>query len=95
VLRWYAGLETRDDELWLHPVLPAELARTAFEILYRGQPISIEITHTHLRLHLYPCAADPIQVCIHDEVTTLSPGQTHQVSLPMEPAVRHTLVLPE
>jgi hypothetical protein len=37
ILRCFAGLETRDDVLWLHPVLPPELTRAEFTILYHGQ----------------------------------------------------------
>ncbi|WP_454860689.1 glycosyl hydrolase family 65 protein [Promicromonospora soli] len=41
VLRCFAGLETRDDVLWLHPVLPPEISRAEFQILYRGQRVRV------------------------------------------------------
>jgi Glycosyl hydrolase family 65 central catalytic domain/Glycosyl hydrolase family 65, C-terminal domain len=44
VLRCFAGLESRDDLLWLHPVLPPELSRAEFSIPYRGQQIKVELT---------------------------------------------------
>lgn len=82
ILRCYAGLEIRGDVLWLHPVLPPELPRAAFDLLYRGQPVGVEITPRRLRLRLRRCAAAPIQVGINGNVITLSAGQVHDVPLP-------------
>ncbi len=81
ILRCYGGLETRGDVLWLDPVLPPELPRAAFELLYRGQPVGVEITPQRLRLRLHPCAAAPIRVGVRGKVTTLSAGQVHDVPL--------------
>ncbi|HET7665461.1 MAG TPA: beta-phosphoglucomutase family hydrolase, partial [Mycobacterium sp.] len=64
VLRCYAGVETRGDVLHLHPVLPNEIGRASFEIIYRDQPVDIELTQRYARLRLLPCAADPIEVCV-------------------------------
>ncbi|TDP31495.1 glycosyl hydrolase family 65 protein [Nocardia ignorata] len=36
-LRCYSGIETRNDTLRLHPVLPAELGSGELTISYRGQ----------------------------------------------------------
>ena len=67
--------------LWLHPQLPPELPRVAFDLLYRGQPVGVEITTDRLRLRLHRCAAAPIHVGIDGAVTTLSAGQVHDVPL--------------
>ena len=40
ILRCYTGLETRDDVLRLHPILPPELDRVQFQLNYRGHGIS-------------------------------------------------------
>lgn len=48
VLRCYGGLETRGDMLRLHPVLPPEMPRAAFDIVYRGQPIHVELTRAQV-----------------------------------------------
>lgn len=85
MMRCYGGLEIRDDVLWLHPQLPAELPRVAFDLLYRGQPVAVEITPERLRLRLHRCAAAPIRVGINGDVTTLSAGQVHDVPLTAPP----------
>lgn len=81
VLRCYAGFETRDGALRLHPSLPAELPRVAFEIVYQGQPISVELSHSDVRLRLHPHSGEPITVCIEDRTSVLSPGDVYVVSL--------------
>ena len=90
VLRCYAGLETRGDMLRLHPVLPAELPRAAFEIVYRGQPISVELTREQVRLHLHPHIGDHVTVCIEDQVSRLSSGDVHVVTLGLGSPIDHS-----
>ena len=81
ILRCFSGLETRDDLLWIHPVLPPELVRTEFTITYHGQQVRIEITARLTRLRLRMCAAAPINVCQENHRTTLHPGQVIEVPL--------------
>jgi beta-phosphoglucomutase family hydrolase len=81
VVRCYTGLEIRENMLWLHPVLPAELARVAFSINYREQPIRLELTASNLRLHLRAGGATPIRVRIEGREAILSPGQTRDFPL--------------
>jgi trehalose/maltose hydrolase-like predicted phosphorylase len=75
-------VETRGDVLHLHPVLPNEIARASFEIIYRDQPVDIELAHQYARLRLLPCAADPIDVCVEGTKKTLGPGQSWAARLP-------------
>lgn len=82
VLRCYAGVETRGDVLYLHPVLPSEIGRASFEIIYRDQPVDIELTQRYARIRLLPCAADPIEVSVEGSTKTLGPGQSWAVHLP-------------
>jgi beta-phosphoglucomutase family hydrolase len=81
VVRCYTGLEFRDNKLWLHPVLPAELTEVAFTINYREQPIRLELTTTKLRLRLHSGGATPITVRVEGQEATLSPGETHDFVL--------------
>lgn len=81
VLRCYSGLQTRNGMLWLNPALPSELSRAAFEIVYHGQPVSVEISPDRLRLRLAPGNAAPIRVEIAGRTATLNPGQVHDVPL--------------
>ncbi len=82
VMRCYGGVETRDDTLVLHPVLPADLAGASFQLRFRGQPISVSLTHGQARLLLHPCSAAPIKVCVEGIERTLSPGDVWDVALP-------------
>ena len=86
VVRCYTGLEIRDDMLWLHPVLPAELAEVAFTINYREQPVQLILTATSLRLQLQAGDATPIRVKVEGHEVTLSPGQTRDFVLTAPPA---------
>ncbi len=81
VVRCYTGLEFRDNKLWLHPVLPAELTEVAFTINYREQPIRLELTAAKLRLHLHGGGATPITVKVEGQEATLSPGETRDFVL--------------
>lgn len=81
VLRCFAGIETRDDVLWIHPILPPELARAAFVIVYQGQQVNIELTARWVRLRLRMCDARPITVCAEGHRTVLHPGQVYEIRL--------------
>ncbi|MEN4473895.1 HAD-IA family hydrolase [Mycolicibacterium cosmeticum] len=81
VIRCYGGVETRGEVLRLHPVLPAELSEASFRLRYRGQPISIELTQQRARLHLHPCSAAPVRLCVEGIEKTLQAGQTWDVPL--------------
>ncbi|MFF2082731.1 beta-phosphoglucomutase family hydrolase [Nocardia sp. NPDC058176] len=81
VLRCYCGIETRHDVLRLHPVLPAELPEVEFTVSYRGQPVTVSVTHTRVRLRLHPSAAEPIRVDVEGIERVLAAGQIWEVPL--------------
>ncbi len=81
ILRCYSGIETRHDMLRLHPVLPAELSEAEFTVSYRGQPITITVTHTRVTLRLHPSAAAPIRVHVEGIERDMGPGQVWEVAL--------------
>jgi trehalose/maltose hydrolase-like predicted phosphorylase len=85
ILRCFAGLETRDDLLWLHPVLPPELSRAEFSILYRGQQVRVELTPRLARLRLRMCDSAPINVCVEGQRATLHPGEVFETPLRRHP----------
>jgi trehalose/maltose hydrolase-like predicted phosphorylase len=85
VLRCFAGLETRDDALWLHPALPPELSRAEFSIIYRGQQVKVELTPRLARLRLRMCDAAPINVCVEGQRATLHPGEVFETPLRQHP----------
>lgn len=87
IIRCYAGVETRQNTLWLHPALPTELHAVSFQLSYRGQPIGITLTHERARLQLHPCSANPVRVRVENIERTLSPGDTWDVILPPTPGL--------
>jgi trehalose/maltose hydrolase-like predicted phosphorylase/beta-phosphoglucomutase-like phosphatase (HAD superfamily) len=44
--RCYTGLEIREETLWLHPLLPPQLASLRFSVLFRGNDITIDVDRT-------------------------------------------------
>ncbi|MEZ5269789.1 MAG: glycosyl hydrolase family 65 protein [Microthrixaceae bacterium] len=45
IQRCYGGIDTREDMLHINPSLPVGLPELAFSISYRGQLVSLEISH--------------------------------------------------
>lgn len=85
VIRCYGGVETRDDVLWLHPVLPTHLRAASFQLTYRGQPLSVELTHQRVRLRLHPCSSAPIRLCVEGVEKTLGAGDVWDVTVASPP----------
>lgn len=81
ILRCYTGIETRGDVLVFNPSLPPELSQVAIEIVYRSQPITVDLTPDRLRLKLHPGTAKPIHVDVGGTLTTLHAGQVHELPL--------------
>ncbi|MDQ2790270.1 MAG: hypothetical protein M3Y73_11350 [Actinomycetota bacterium] len=54
-------------------------------MLYRGQPVHVDITPHRLQLRLAPGTAAPIRIQIADQTITLRPGDVHNVTLPHHP----------
>jgi trehalose/maltose hydrolase-like predicted phosphorylase len=91
--RCYTGLDTRDDVLWLNPLLPHELHRLDFDIRYRGQWIKVCIDHPQITLQALPCTAAPTTIAIRDMSYQLAPGMT--ISVPSTDSPTRGEVPPE
>lgn len=76
--RGYTGLDTREDMLWLNPMLPDELRSLNLDIRYRGQWINLRVDPTQVTLQALSGgkAATPITITIRDTVYELAPGAT-------------------
>lgn len=81
VLRCYAGVETRADALWLHPLLPDELPEITFRMRYRNQPILVHVDHDEVTLKLSEGSAQPIDVNVEGQAKQLHPGESWSVRL--------------
>ncbi|MGA7206216.1 MAG: glycosyl hydrolase family 65 protein [Specibacter sp.] len=80
-IRCYGGVETRQGELLIHPLLPTELPRVAFQLSYRGQPIDVDLTHDRAILRLHQGSMPPIRVRVEGVRKTLHPGAVFEVEL--------------
>lgn len=76
VVRAYAGVTFHGGTLGFDPRLPDSLHHARFELLYRGQRLSVDLDHDRLRLHVHPCAAAPIHVAFAGTTVTLRGGDT-------------------
>jgi alpha,alpha-trehalase len=81
VQRGFTGIETREDKLWLDPVIPDELGELQFEIWYRDLLLEFRITPDELTVTTPPSEAPPIELGIRDQVIEVQPGSTEVVAL--------------
>ncbi len=81
VQRGFTGIETREDTLWLDPVIPDELRELRFEIRYRGLLLDFHITPHELTVTTPPGDANPIRLGIRDRIIEVEAGTTERVSL--------------
>ena len=80
--RCYTGLEVRGDALWLNPVLPDELSRLHFAIVYRQHSVDLDIDHDRLVVSAALSQARPATVVAFGRRYRLAPGQQIEVALP-------------
>jgi beta-phosphoglucomutase family hydrolase len=81
VLRGYAGIQVRKDTLWFDPRLPPELREVHFDVFYRGQRVSVELTADRLRLELRPCTAAAISIGVSGTVKQMAAEDVWEVPL--------------
>jgi alpha,alpha-trehalase len=75
VQRAFTGLETRDEVLWLDPMIPEELRRLRLTLRYRRHwGLGIEITRDMVRITARPADIYPIRVGIRGEIVELRAG---------------------
>jgi alpha,alpha-trehalase len=81
VQRGFTGIETREDTLWLDPVIPDELRELQFQIRYRGLMLDFHITPDELTVTTPPDEVRPIRLGVRDRVIEVQAGTTEVVSL--------------
>jgi trehalose/maltose hydrolase-like predicted phosphorylase len=79
--RCFAGVETRDDVLWLNPYWPERLGTLEFTILYRDHVITLTITDHTVLVSSGPGKLAPVRVGCHGQVHHLRSGQTLEFKL--------------
>lgn len=74
--RCFAGLELRNDILWLNPFWPKSLGTLEFSILYRDHMISLSIADHTVQVSSGPGTQPPVRVSYRGQLRDLEPGQT-------------------
>ena len=79
--RCFAGMELRNDVLWLNPFWPKSLGTLKLPIFYRGHVISLSIADHTARVTSGPGDFPAVRVGCRGELRDLTPGQTLEFSL--------------
>ena len=79
--RCYAGLEAREEALWLHPLLPGELAGLRFTVGFRGTDIVVDVDRRRIRIEAETGRGGPSTLMVSGEPIVLRPGQVTEVPL--------------
>ncbi len=79
--RCYGGLEVRGEALWLHPLLPAELAGLRFEVSFRENNMTVDVDRWRLRVEAAEGQGRPSTLMVSGEPFVLRPGQVAEVEI--------------
>jgi trehalose/maltose hydrolase-like predicted phosphorylase len=79
--RCFAGVEIRDDVLWLNPYWAKQLGKLEFAILYRDHVVTLTIVDHTVLVSSGPGKLAPVRVGCHGQVRELSNGQTLEFKL--------------
>jgi trehalose/maltose hydrolase-like predicted phosphorylase len=79
--RCFAGVELRDDVLWLNPFWPKSLGTLEFSIFYRDHAITLSIADHTVRVTSGPGSYPPVRVGCRGQLRDLFPGQTLEFPL--------------
>ena len=82
VRRSFAGLRFSGDTILFAPNLPTGLRAVAFEVLYRGHRLRVNLKDGHMSIASALGDAGPIKVQVHGIDEVLPPGQTRHFPLP-------------
>jgi trehalose/maltose hydrolase-like predicted phosphorylase len=74
--RCFAGVELRDDSLWLNPFWPKSLGTLEFSIFYRDHLITLSIVDHTARVSSGPGSHSSVRVGCRGQFRDLSPGQS-------------------
>lgn len=81
IQRCYTGLEMRDDVLWFNPLLPTGLTQIQLRLRYRGNVLSLQLTHEILSLVCEQSCSSPIKIGYCQRVYDLEQGKHLELSL--------------
>lgn len=81
VQRCYAGIEPKENVIWLNPALPDNLKRLRFHVHYRGHSMEIEITQEKLKVASRYSIAESIWIGFSGKTYELESGQVREFPL--------------
>ncbi len=81
VQRAYAGIETRQDVLWLNPSLPRELASLRLNIRYRQASLALHVTQEWLTVQVAHCEGAPVRLGFGERVMELKEHEEVELNL--------------
>ena len=82
VQRCYAGLDVRDDVLWIIPRLPEELPRLRLRIRYRGLWLDLDISDDEFTVTAHEGWAREVTIGTRDAVRRLQAGESFTAAIP-------------
>lgn len=82
VQRSFAGLRFSGDTILFAPNLPTGLRAVAFEVMYRGHRLRVNLKDGHMSIASAPGDAGPITVHVARNDVVLPPGRTRHFPLP-------------
>jgi trehalose 6-phosphate phosphatase len=79
--RCFAGIELRSDTLWINPYWPPELGSLEFDIVYRGQLVTIWIDDERVRIRAHDDHDSAVRCGCRGEIALVEPGATIEFTL--------------
>jgi alpha,alpha-trehalase len=81
VQRCYCGIEMRDEVLWRHPCLPADVRRLELQIRYCSHWLTVEVSHEALRVTSRQGWAKTARVGFRNQVYEFEAGDVREFVL--------------
>ena len=79
--RCYLGIETRDDVLWLNPLLPPEVQSLTLDVRYRRRWLNLAVAKGELTVEAQDWGEGTVRVGMGGEIVELHPGELRRLAL--------------
>ncbi len=79
--RCYLGMETRDDVLWLNPLLPPEIQSLTLDVRYRRRWLNLAVANGELMVEAQDWGDGTVRIGLGGEVVELHPGERRRLAL--------------
>ena len=81
VQRCFAGLEVKEDALWIRPQLPEPIQKINLRVKYRGHWIALSIDHKKLKISFEEGWSNKVNIGVQDSVYEFEMGDVREFSL--------------